>query len=59
MVHFKIVSVDGRMFEFTFVIADVIKIGIIDNTDMGSLIVSYIRYRNDNLGDSLNIIDSI
>ena len=59
MVHFKIVSVDGRMFEFTFVIADVIKIGIIDITDMGSLIVSYIRYRNDNLGDSLNIYDSI
>ena len=49
MVHFKIVSMDGIIFGFALGTQDEIKLGIIESTDMGSLI--------DKLSGSLNIID--
>ena len=57
MVHFKIVSMDGIIFGFALGTQDEIKLGIIESTDMGSLIGSSKRYGYDKLSGSLNIID--
>ena len=57
MVHYKIVSIDGIMFGYAILTAYEIKIVIVGSTDLCSLIGYSKRYRNDKLGDSLNIID--
>ena len=55
MVHYKIVSIDSRMFGFALGTTDRIKIWIIEKNDLGTLIDTSERNKNDNLGGSLNI----
>ena len=54
--YFKIVSVNCTMFGFTLSTADAIKLGIIESTDLGSLIGFSKIYINGKFSVSLNII---
>ena len=56
MVHFKVVAIDGRMSVFALDIANGIKLGIIESTDLVSLNSSSKTCINGNLGGSLNIV---
>ena len=58
-VHFKINSIDVRMFVFELITVDGIKPGIIVRNDLGYLIDSSERSRNHNVAGSLDIISQI
>ena len=53
-VKFKIDSIDGRMFGFALINEDGIKLGLIERTELGSLMYYYGRYRNHKLDGSLD-----
>ena len=53
-VHFKLESIDGRTFVFSLRTEDVIKIGLIERTDVNYLIDSSERYINHKIYGSLH-----
>ena len=57
MSQFKIVSIDGIMFGFKLDTGDGIKLVIIENNYLCSLIGYSKIYQNGNVGGSLNIFD--